>query len=749
MKKIFIVCYMILIYHVANAQNKISGKIIDQNKQPLIGATVFIPDMNKGTVSNSNGDYELANLPNGKVIIQFLYVGYTSCIETAELNRQNTELNINLRQISVEMEALVVTGVYNSTQHESAVKIDKLKLNPFQVKSTPNFTEVLTKVPGVDMISKGSGVSKPVIRGLSMNDILVLNNSVRFENYQYSSHHPLGIDEFGIDAVEIIKGPASLLYGSDAIGGVINFIKERPAPIGTISGDYNMQFFSNTLGMTNNLGIKGASEKFFGSIRVGQKTNADFLQGGGDFAPNSRFNEMSFKASTGFTDKIGTFKLYYDYNSQKLGLVEDEAIAVIMERGRKNNIWYQEFNTHLLSSQNKLYFGNFKLDVNSAYQNTELTHFSHANVYELQMQLATLTYEAKLHLPSKKNSEYIIGFQGLNQINTNVNDRETILLPNAITNNYAVLGLLQHTFFKKLKLQTGIRYDTKLISSEAVGLPNDSMTYRDYVDKCFGSFSGSLGATYNLSEKLLLRTNFAAAYRTPNLAELTSNGQHELRYEIGDPNLVAENAYETDLSLHYHADNITFDIAGFYNIIDNYIFISPTGESTDSGIDIYRYKQVNSKLVGGEAGLHLHPKALKWLHFETTYSSVVGKQENGDYLPFVPAHKLRFGLRGEKEKLMFLKKTFASVNTCTAFNQNNAAPDETTTGGYTLFDLKFGGNIKMKNQFISLSISANNILDTKYIDHLSTLKEVNLYNPGRNISLNLKIPFGVKTNDRN
>ena len=274
------------------------------------------------------------------------------------------------------------------------------------------------------------------------------------------------------------------------------------------------------------------------------------------------------------------------------------------------------------------------------------------------------------------------------------------------------------------------------------------MTYRAPLDKSYGSFSGSLGATYHLSEKLLFRTNFAAAYRTPNLAELTSNGQHELRYEIGDQNLVPENAYETDLSLHYHVDNLTFDIAGYYNIVNNYIYISPTGDTTASGIEIFRYKQSNSTLFGGEAGLHVHPKTLKWLHFETTYSSVVGKQQNGDYLPFVPAHKLRFEVRSEKEQLLFFKKAFVSVNSLTAFDQNNAAPDETTTAGYTLIDLSIGGNIQIKDQFISLSISVNNLFDKKYIDHLSTLKEVNLYNPGRNISFNLKIPFGLTRNDK-
>ncbi len=749
MKKIFIICVTILSYHISNAQNKITGKITDQDNLPLVGVSIFIPDMNKGTTSNNNGTYELSNLPNGKIKIQYSALGYANRIITVELNGESLDLNIILSQTALELEEIVVSGGYNSTQHENAVKIDILKLDPLKITNSPNFTEVLTKVPGVDMISKGSGVSKPVIRGLSMNDILVLNNEVRFENYQYSSHHPLGIDEFGIEDVEIIKGPASLLYGSDAIGGVINFIKEKPAPINSIIGDYNMQLFSNTLGMSNNLGIKGASKRFFGGLRVGQKTNSDFLQGGGAFVPNSRFNEMSVKANAGFTDKVGTFKLFYDFNNQKLGLVEDEAIEEITERGRKNEIFYQELNTHLISSQNKLYLGKFKLDINSAFQNTKLVHFGDVGVYEIQMGLATLTYDAKLHLPSKENSEYIIGFQGFNQTNTNLNDRETKLLPNATTNNYSAFCLLQYTFFKKLKVQTGVRYDNKTISTQAIGLATDTMTYRAPLDKSFGSFSGSLGATYNLSEKLLFRANFAAAYRTPNLAELTSNGQHELRYEIGDNNLAPENAYETDLSLHYHKDNFTFDIAGFYNIVNNYIFISPTGDTTASGIDIFRYKQANSTLFGGEAGLHVHPKTIKWLHFETTFSSVIGKQQNGDYLPFVPAHKLRFELRGEKEKLMFFKKAFASINTCTAFNQNNAAPDETTTAGYTLIDLSIGGNIKIKNQFISLSISANNILDTKYIDHLSTLKEVNLYNPGRNISLNLKIPFGVKMNDKN
>ena len=194
---------------------------------------------------------------------------------------------------------ILVTGGFVSSQHENVVKIDVLKSKDISLSGTPNFMESLTKVPGVDMIAKGQGISKSVIRGLSMNDILVMNNGVRIENYQFSENHPLGIDENDVERIEVIKGPASLLYGSDAIGGVLNFIKEQPAPTGKIMGDYKMQLHSNTLGMNNSLGIKGASKHLFLGLRVSNKTHADYKQGGGDFVPNSRFNEWSLSANTG------------------------------------------------------------------------------------------------------------------------------------------------------------------------------------------------------------------------------------------------------------------------------------------------------------------------------------------------------------------------------------------------------------------------------------------------------------------
>jgi len=226
--KIFLIIAMLFANNLF-AQNVIKGTVLNENNVPVEGANVFIPMLVKGTTTSSRGEFELNNLPNGRFDLQVSHIGYANQIVSINLVGEEVNINVKLTHASIEAEAVVVSAGYNTTQHQNAVKIDILRLNERHRMPSPNFMEMLTNVPGVDMISKGNGVTKPVIRGLSMNDVLVLSNGIRFENYQYSSHHPLGIDEFGIESVEVIKGPASLLYGTDAIGGVLNFIKERPA----------------------------------------------------------------------------------------------------------------------------------------------------------------------------------------------------------------------------------------------------------------------------------------------------------------------------------------------------------------------------------------------------------------------------------------------------------------------------------------------------------------------------------------
>lgn len=742
MKKIILFFFVLFLFIKVNAQNQITGRVTDLNQEPLVGALVTLPELNKGTITDHEGEYIIGNIPSGKMKIQFSYIGFNTEIKQADISTTKNIVNALLSTAIIESQEVVVTGGYVSSQHDNAVKIDVLKSNEIALSGTPNFMEALTQIPGVDMISKGQGVAKPVIRGLSMNNVLVMNNGVRMENYQYSENHPLGIDDNDVERVEIIKGPASLLYGTDAIGGVINFIKEKPAPIGKIQGDYRLQLNSNTLGINNSLGIKGASQSFFGGFRVGHKSHADYLQGGGDFVPNSRFKEMTITANTGYTGKIGTFKVFYDYFKQDLGMIVPPVKTLITERGRKNEIWYQDLTHQVLSSQNSLYFGNFKWVINAAYQTALRKLETTLDASFVEMNLNTTTYESKLYLPSSKKSEFIIGFQGMSQNNRNLNDRASQFLPDANINNIGFLGMAQFTFFDDLKVQGGLRYDIHKMNTLALGAEGNS-DYHAPVNKEFSNLSASLGATIQASEKIKLRVNLARAYRVPSLSELTTNGMHGNRYELGNENLSPQNAFETDASMHYHGVFLSFDLAGFYNRINDYIFIAPTTDTTANGIDIYQYSQSNAVLFGGEAGIHFHPKAIPWLHVEGVFSSVIGKQDNGDYLPFIPAHKLRYELRAERERLGFLHHPHIKIAALSAFSQDHPSPDETQSTGYTLVNFGAYSEINISNQIMVIGISINNLFDTQYFDHLSTLKTLNYYNQGRNVSLSLKIPFAV------
>jgi iron complex outermembrane receptor protein len=743
MKKIVLIFFVLFLFIKVNAQNQIKGKVTNINNEPLIGASVSLPELNKGTITNQAGEYLISNIPNGKIKIQFSFIGYNTEIKTIDISQDENEVDAVLTTAIIQSQEVVITGGYVSSQHENAVKIDVLRSKDIALSGTPNFMESLTQVPGVDMIAKGQGISKPVIRGLSMNDVLVMNNGVRIENYQYGENHPLGVDDNDVERVEIIKGPASLLYGSDAIGGVINFIKEKPAPVGKILGDYRMQLHSNTLGMNNSIGLKGASKNIFGGFRFGNKTHADYLQGGGDYVPNSRFNEMTFNANTGYTGKIGTFKLFYDHFKQDLGMTVPAVKPLIAERSRKNEIWFQDLEHQLLSSQNSLYLGKFKWDINAAYQNAHRKLQTTLDVPFVEMNLNTITYESKLYLPSDEKSEYIIGLQGMWQNNRNLNNRASQFLPDADINNIGFLGLAKYTFPKKIKIQGGLRFDMYKTETFALGTEGTS-GYRAPVKKDFSNLNGSIGATYMPIGKIMIRANFAKGYRVPNLSELTSLGMHGNRFEVGNENLSPENSFETDISMHYHGEYLSFDLAGFYNQINDYIFISPTTDTTSTGINIYRFSQTNATLYGGEVGIHFHPKSLPWLHIEGTYSSVIGKQENGNYLPFIPANKVRYEIRAESKKIGFLHKPYIKISALTAFSQDNPSPYETATDGYTVVNISAYTEILVFNQALIFGLSVNNLFDTQYFDHLSTLKPMNYYNQGRNISVSLKIPFEIK-----
>jgi iron complex outermembrane receptor protein len=734
------------------AQHTVSGTITDLNTgQALIGVNIYVPELSRGVVSDKNGNYSIHNLPKGKNLLQFSFVGFKTVHQTLFLQNENIELNIELDELVLQGDEVVISGNFSGTQHENTVKISTIDSRQLEMSGSPSLIESISEIPGVEMISKGPGIGTPVIRGLSLSNILFLNNGVPMENFQFSENHPYMVDEYGIERIEVIKGPASLIYGSGAVGGVINLIDKAVSPEGSIEGDFNMKYFGNTTGLNTNLGIQGNQNGFIWGARAGINSNKDYRQGNSEIATNTRFNRQSAKLNIGLIRKSGSFKLQYQYNRDKLGLAVPPAFEIVKDNNRKNEVWFQDLYSHLISSRNKIFIGKFRLDVDLAYQfNNRLLKGSELTpVFDLvDMTLQTFTYRVKSSYSFNAKTNVIFGIQGMTQNNKN-GDAPDHVLPDALLNDISVYGLAQYHAGSIAIIEAGLRYSFRKIDvplQASSGDPNsDPIEYNGQ----FSNLSASVGATINLTEQMLIRLNLASAFRSPNLAELTQNGMQGTRFEEGNPDLETQQNLEIDLGYHLHTKHLTFGISAFYNNIFNYIHLSPTADTTGEGVDIYRYTQADAYLYGGEASIHLHPHPLHWLHLKSTYSYVIGRKKQGGYLPLIPAQKLKFDFRLTKSKWKGFRGLFVKAGVDFVFAQNNPSEFETETPAYTLVNLGAGFDVVVKHQRFSFSINANNLLDTAYFDHLSSLKPLGIYNMGRNVSFSIKIPFGIKTQSRN
>ncbi|MGB6269647.1 MAG: TonB-dependent receptor, partial [Olleya sp.] len=560
------------------------------------------------------------------------------------------------------------------------------------------------------------------------------------ENQQFGDEHGLGVNDAGIESIEVIKGPASLLYGSDALGGVLYLNPERYASENESITDLNTRYFTNTQGYSTNIGFKKSADEFKFLIRASQAEHSDY-ETKNYSVTNTRFREQDLKAGIGYQNTHFKTDFRYNVNLSKLGIPEE---VEAQSNARTPLEPFQSLANHILSSKSTWFFDNSSLDVNLGFIYNDRKEFEdhhHEDEDEhdededhdeeedledeapaLHMKLKTFNYDVKYNLPTLGKFETIVGLQGMHQINTNYG--EELLIPNATTNDVGVLAT-SHIHFETFDIQLGARFD------------NRNIEINNSINKQFNSFNGAAGVKANVLNNVVLRLNLATGFRAPNLSELASDGTHEgtNRYEIGNIDLKNEQNFQSDLALEYSNEHFEVFANGFYNHINNYIFISPNGETIDD-TPVFNYLQSNARLYGGEFGLHLHPHPLDWLHIESSFETVTGQQENDAYLPLIPANSLTNTLRVEFENNTF-KKSYAFVRYRSTFAQNNVSNFETTTANYNLLSAGFGTTITVFNNPLNLSVSGTNLTDKVYINHLSRLKSEGIANMGRNISFGL------------
>lgn len=734
MKK-FIIALILGFSAVLQAQNTLSGTVTDLRNQPIKGVSVYASELYKGTTTDENGKYTFFNLPNRNLKISFAFAGFATQNKTvSNLENENT-LNVILEEAIFEMDEVIVSTAFNKIQSQNVMKVEHESIKNLQRKGTATLIEGLATIPGVSQVSTGTSIGKPVIRGLSGNRVLVYSQGVRIENQQFGDEHGLGLNDSGVESVEVIKGPASLLYGSDALGGVLYFNPEKFANANTFKANFSQKYFSNTAGSSSSFGLKTATDYWKFMARGSYNTHSDYRISGGDRVTNTRYNETDFKTGIGYSNAKFSSVLRYNYNDLDLGIPEEGIADQTMSK--KTGFPKQGVFNHLLSLNSVFFFEQSKLDLDLGYIANDRSEFEDSNVAALHMKLKTFNYNAKYHFPKKGKIETIIGVQGMHQ--TNANSGEEYLIPDAVTNDFGVFGTANYEWNSNV-LQAGLRFDNRRISTEAHGISGDEGSF-EAIDNSYDSFNASLGYKTNLADNMTLRLNVASGFRAPNLAELTSNGVHEgtNRYEVGNSDLETEQNVQADLNLECKTDHFEFFVNGFYNHINNYIYTSATGAMIENNA-VFDYIQNNAKLYGGEIGLHFHPHPLDWLHFETSFETVTGEKQNGDYLPLIPANKWNNTIRTEFQIRNWMEDAFATLNVSSTFNQKKVSGFETESSGYNLVNLGFGGTVKLGKTVFDVNINGNNLFDKRYVAHLSRLKTDGIPNIGRNIV------FGVNFN---
>ena len=723
---------------LASQGQTISGKVIDKNNgQPISMAEVYLVDLKTGTTTDEFGEFTYNNYQHKAIHLQVSYIGYTT-IDTIILSERTLPLLFYLEPGHYDLEEVIVSVPSGKLQRENVMRIEQKKLKELLLSAPTTLGEAISNIPGVNRYTTGSGISKPVIRGLSGNRIVSYDQGVRVENQQWGDEHGLGIGESGIESVEVIKGPASLLYGSDALGGVLYFVNDRYASQNTIQGYLQTTFHTGSMGSINNSGLKFHKGKLKFNVFGSYASHADYKVPKLGNVLNTRFDQSSIKSSIGYNTGNWISNLNYSYLNNHFGITEDA--TYIKETRRKVITPYQAIENHRLSSENTLFFGHNKLKFTLGYSDNYRKEFEDdADIHALGLKLYTYTYDIKWHSTTYWDKfDFVFGSQGMTQKNQNTG--EEILIPDAKTRDIAAFGIANF-IFENIHLQSGFRIDQRLIDTKY--MESDERTFLP-LKKSFNGFSYSAGAVLDL-DKVKLRTNVSNGFRSPNTSELLSDGVHEgtIRYEKGNPNLKNEQATQIDLSFDYLTDHLEFGVSTFYNDIRDYVYLSPTGSLIDNH-PVYEYQQSNASLYGGELSVHYHPHKLHWLHLETNVGNVTAQDNSGNPLPFIPQTKINSIVKAEFSMVGVLQLKSIHVQHIYKFKQDRTAVFETPTQAYNVFNIGLSMAIATKHQPIEINTGIKNLLNRSYIDHLSRFKPLNISNQGINIYCGLKVNLNKK-----
>lgn len=655
---------------------------------------------------------------------------------------------------------VVVTGVTGSTRaRESAAPITLISPAELRTHQSVGIVDAISRQPGVSQITTGSGISKPVIRGLGYNRVLVVNDGVRQEGQQWGDEHGIEADGQAVHSVEILKGPASLMYGSDAMAGVIILHDAPVMPEGRMHAEAATDCQTNNGLLAYSLNFRGRRKGIVWNGRWSQKWAHDYKAPLDGYVPGTRFRDRALSAMLGLNKEWGFSHLKFSYYHLTPGITEIEDSYTPGSASYTTLAPFQQVRHFKAVLDNSFTLGEGFLKLLLGYQQNRRQEYEEAQECGLDFRLHTLSYDLRYVAPQSGGWKANVGLGGMYQRSDNLGTE--FLIPAYNLFDLGLFATLSRSFFDRLHLSGGLRYDHRRLHSHS--LATDGQERFNAFSRRFSALSGSLGAIYNISPSLDLKANIAHGFRAPNISELASNGPHEgtFRYESGQQGLRAEHSWQFDLGLDYASKHFSAALSLFANRIGHYIYLRrdgtvPYAEEGEDPVLMphYRFTAADARIIGGEARIILH--FLRHLHFENNFSLSDARLIGGGCLPFTPPARWLATLHYDIPlRSATVRGLFAEVEADTHFRQSHIMAEgdtETPTPSYTLLNISLGTDIFLRSgrKLLTVGLTAANLTAKAYQAHLSRLKyadtfaltgRLGLNNMGRNIGLRLLFPL--------
>ena len=766
---------------------QIKGVVFNETQTSLPGANlVLLPDSLR-TATRLDGSFSFNGLSDGTYRLLVSYIGYQPAEQYLEIrNGQGLQINIFLEPQSTILPSVEVTEEH--AKQEESLHTDHFGQEFIEENLQGAFAKSIEKLPGISAINVGVGIAKPVIRGLSANRIIVNHNGIKQESQQWGSDHGLEIDQFEVERVEIIKGPGSLQYGSDGLGGVINIMPGRfPAKnsfAGTIIGTFKTN--NDHIGGSAKLGFN--IDDIFLVARYSRQEFADYRVPADAFTYNSFVLpiidetlkntagiEDNISISTGISRPWGITRLLFSKYSLQAGLFSGAVgiprSYILTDDGNHRDIDVpkQEVAHYRVSLNQTFFWGEDHFSLDAGFQRNLRQEFSvpefHSipssvidpnNTLALEFELETFSVAA--HYEHQINPTWKNIHGGNAQWQRNLRDGFEFLLPDFKTFRGGVFTLLEKRFQENWLVNGGFRLDYAQNQTsffrQFVWDSNENITdslVAPITDDAYFNWSASLGSNLTLQDgKWVLKANIGKSFRVPYPAETVSNGIHHgtFRHEVGTPDLQSEHGYQFDFSVDWQLDKFSGGLALYFNYFDNYIYLGPTFPARFSPLpeagQIFRYRQDDAIYTGGE--LQWEWEIFPVLHLGQAVDFVQSYNPKTQLaLPFTPQPAIKTDVRFSLAEKGWLEEFFFEVGHQYHFAAEGPLRvdrSENPTPAYHLWNLGAGIDFPWGQQTLKVTLQVQNLFDSFYLAHLSRYRLINVPEPGRNFVFTLRVPFG-------